>query len=123
MTTTIFNASLAGHALLGHLLEVPDHDPGDVDEEGRPCLHCVHCGRPRLEGLRYCDECARFLRLRRLGVPAAAIIGLVDRYCNYGADTVRSRRLPGGARGPGACSPIRLGAAPIRAKLRGIGLM
>ena len=34
---TTFNASLAGHALLGHLLEVPDHDPGDVDEEGRPC--------------------------------------------------------------------------------------
>ena len=84
--TTDFDASLAGHALLGHLLEVPDHDPGDVDEEGRPCLHCVHCGRPRLEGLRLCEECARYLRLRRWGVPAATIVGMVDRFCNYGAD-------------------------------------
>ena len=86
MTTPIFNASLAGHALLGDLLEDPDCDPGDLLEDGRPCLLCNFCGRPRLDGIRYCDECARFLRLRRLGVPAAAIIGLVDRYCNYVGD-------------------------------------
>ena len=114
--TTDFDASLAGHALLGELLEDPDRDPGDVDEEGRPCLHCVHCGRPRLEGLRLCEECARYLRLRRCGVPAATIIGMVDRYCNYGADRFDRDGLPGGARGPGPCRPIRLsaGADPRR---------
>ena len=85
-TPSIFNASLAGHALLGHLLEVPDHDPGDVDGEGRPCRDCIYCGRPRLDGIRLCEECARYLRLRRLGVPAATIVGMVDAFCHYGAD-------------------------------------
>ena len=61
-------------------------DPGDVDGEGRPCRDCIFCGRPRLDGIRYCEECARYLRLRRLGVPAATIVGMVERYCNYGAD-------------------------------------
>ena len=86
MTPSIFDASLAGHALLGELLEDHENDPGDVDGEGRPCRDCIFCGRPRLDGIRYCEECARYLRLRRLGVPAATIVGMVERYCNYGAD-------------------------------------
>ena len=48
--------------------------------------NCIHCGRPRLEGIRLCEECARYLRLRRCGVPAATIVGMVDRYCNYVGD-------------------------------------
>ena len=78
--------TLAGHALLGDLLEDPDNDPGDLLEDGLRCRLCIFCGRPRLEGIRYCDECARYLRLRRCGVDAAAIIGMVDKFCHYGAD-------------------------------------
>ena len=37
MTPSIFNSRLAGHALLGDLLEDLDCDPGDVLEDGRPC--------------------------------------------------------------------------------------
>ena len=86
MTPSIFNSRLAGHALLGDLLEDLDCDPGDLLEDGRPCLLCNFCGRPRLEGLRYCEECARYLRLRRCGVPAATIVGMVNAFCHYGAD-------------------------------------
>ena len=73
--------------LLGEVIEDPDRDPGDRDEEGRPCRLCIFCARPRLEGIRYCEECARELRLRRCGVPAATIVGMVDRFCNYVGDT------------------------------------